>query len=225
MLNNYPIGKSFKGKTIKENKGTSIGNAKAKTSNTKSQTTKITHTRNYDKDKPFQGYLKLTYSLSQSYDAKKYSEAFPKLKIAAEKGHKKAQYRLGRCYDKGNGVKEDDDKAFEWYFKSAERGFAKAQYQVGKSYKNGEGVEEDRVKAFQYFTKAAKQGNGEAQLALGKCYLKGKGTTEDKEKAKSWFMKAVKNEKDGEEVVKQLREDLADHDDDARIILQMVGLK
>ena len=73
MLNNYPIGKSFKGKTIKENKGTSIGNAKAKTSNTKSQTTKITHTRNYDKDKPFQGYLKLTYSLSQSYDAKKYS--------------------------------------------------------------------------------------------------------------------------------------------------------
>jgi TPR repeat protein len=159
------------------------------------------------------------------YDAKKYSEAFPKLKIAAEKGHKKAQYRLGRCYDKGNGVKEDDDKAFEWYFKSAERGFAKAQYQVGKSYKNGEGVEEDRVKAFQYFTKAAKQGNGEAQLALGKCYLKGKGTTEDKEKAKSWFMKAVKNEKDGEEIVKQLREDLADHDDDARIILQMVGLK
>lgn len=159
------------------------------------------------------------------YDAKKYSEAFPKLKTAAEKGHKKAQYRLGRCYDKGHGVKEDNAKAFEWYFKSAERGFAKAQYQVGKSYKNGEGVEEDRVKAFQYFTKAAKQGNGEAQLALGKCYLKGKGTTEDKEKAKSWFMKAVKNEKDGEEIVKQLREDLADRDDDARIILQMVGLK
>ena len=42
------------------------------------------------------------------YDAKKYTQALPKLKAAAEKGHKKAQYRMGRCYDKGNGVKEDD---------------------------------------------------------------------------------------------------------------------
>ena len=35
------------------------------------------------------------------YEAKRYEAAFPKLKAAAEKGHKKAQYRLGRCYDKG----------------------------------------------------------------------------------------------------------------------------
>ena len=159
------------------------------------------------------------------YDAKKYSEAFPKLKIAAEKGHKKAQYRLGRCYDKGNGVREDNKEAFSWYLKSAERGFAKAQYQVGKSYKNGEGVEEDRVKAFQYFTKAAKQGNGEAQLALGKCYMKGKGTEADMDKAKSWFMKAVKNDKDGEEVLRELREEAADRDEDAIAILKMIGLK
>ncbi len=30
------------------------------------------------------------------YDAKNYTAAVPKLKAAAEKGHKKAQYRLGR---------------------------------------------------------------------------------------------------------------------------------
>jgi len=159
------------------------------------------------------------------YDAKRYTEAFPKLKAAAEKGHKKAQYRMGRCYDKGNGVKEDDKQAFAWYSKSAAQGFAKAQYQVGKCYKNGEGVTEDRVKAFQYFTKAAKQGNGDAQLALGKCYLKGKGTKADKAKAKEWFLKAVKNEKDGDEVKKHLRKELADGDDDAKIIMQMVGMK
>ena len=33
------------------------------------------------------------------YDAKNYKQAFPKLKAAAEKGHKKAQYRVGLCYD------------------------------------------------------------------------------------------------------------------------------
>ena len=43
------------------------------------------------------------------YDAKKYNEALPKLKAAADKGHKKAQYRMGRAFDKGNGVKEDND--------------------------------------------------------------------------------------------------------------------
>ena len=101
------------------------------------------------------------------YDAKRYEAAFPKLKAAAEKGHKKAQYRLGRCYDKGNGVEESNTLAFEWYLKSAEQGYAKAQYQVGKSYKNGEGVDKDIFKAVEYFTKAAKQDNGDAQLALG----------------------------------------------------------
>ena len=49
------------------------------------------------------------------YDAKDYAKAFPKLKTAAEKGHKKAQYRLGRCYDKGNGVAENKAEAFKWY--------------------------------------------------------------------------------------------------------------
>ena len=47
---------------------------------------------------------------------------------------------MGRCYDKGNGVKEDDKQAVAWYAKSAAQGFAKAQYQLGKCYKNGEGV-------------------------------------------------------------------------------------
>jgi len=159
------------------------------------------------------------------YDAKKYEEAFPKLKEAAEKGHKKAQYRLGRCYDKGNGVAEDNKQAFIWYLKSAEQGFAKAQYEVGKSYKNGEGVEEDKVKAFEYFTKAAKQENGEAQLALGKCYLKGKGTAKDLEKAKVWLKRAVKNEKDGEEIVKELREEASQGEVDSMAILQMLGIK
>ena len=31
------------------------------------------------------------------YDKERYTEAVPKLKASAEKGHKKAQYRLGRC--------------------------------------------------------------------------------------------------------------------------------
>ena len=74
------------------------------------------------------------------YDQEQYKEAVPKLQAAADKGHKKAQYRLGRCYDKGYGVKENDQKAFELYQKSAKQDYAKAMFQLGKCYMKGKGV-------------------------------------------------------------------------------------
>lgn len=157
------------------------------------------------------------------YDQKKYTEAVKKLTPAAEKGHKKAQYRLGRCYDKGNGVVENNQKAFQWYLKSAAQGYAKAQYQVGRCYKKGKGVDKDKVKAFQYFSKAAKQGNAKAQFALGECYFEGKGVAQDKAKAKAYFLKALNDEKDGKEILEDLRKDAADGDEDAIAIKKFLG--
>ncbi len=156
------------------------------------------------------------------YDNKQYAQAVVKLRAAADKGHKKAQYRLGRCYDKGNGVAENDQMAVQWYTQSAAQGYAKAQYQLGKCYKNGEGVEKNLAKAIDYYSKAAKQDNADAQLALGKCYLKGKGVTADKAKAKSWCKKAVKNEKDGKQILAKLREEAAAGDTDAQAILALI---
>ena len=90
------------------------------------------------------------------YDAKKYEQAFPKLKAAAEKGHKKAQYRVGLCYDKGRGVAEDDATAVKWYQKSAAQDYAKAQYELAKCYVKGEGVAKDEAKAKSWLKKAVK---------------------------------------------------------------------
>ena len=59
------------------------------------------------------------------YDQEQYKEAVPKLQAAADKGHKKAQYRLGRCYDKGYGVKENDQKAFLNPFSAPFAGYGK----------------------------------------------------------------------------------------------------
>ncbi len=156
------------------------------------------------------------------YDAKNYTAAFPKLKAAAEKGHRKAQYRLGRCYDKGHAVKEDDAIAFQWYMKAAKQDYAKAQYQVGKSYKNGEGVEKDRQKAFAFFKKAAMQDNADGQYHLGKCYLKGKGVAADEKKARTWLRRAVANEKHGDEILAKIRQDAASGDEDAKKILALI---
>ncbi len=94
------------------------------------------------------------------YDEKKYEQAFPKLKVAAEKGHRKAQYRLGRCYDKGNGVEEDNKAAFVWYEKAAKQDHAKAQYQLARYYLKGKGgVDVDLQKATKLLKKAVKGGN------------------------------------------------------------------
>ena len=90
------------------------------------------------------------------YDAKKYEQAFKKLLPAAQKGHKKAQYRIGRCYDKGRGVEENNTKAYIWYLKSSQLGYAKAQYQLAKCYMKGKGTTKDTAKAKAWMLKAIK---------------------------------------------------------------------
>lgn len=98
------------------------------------------------------------------YDQKKYELAIKKLLPAAEKGHKKAQYRVGRCYDKGHGVEEDNTKAFLWYAKGAAQGHAKSQYQLGRCYFKGKGTAKDVAKAKTYLLKAVGNKNGGSKV-------------------------------------------------------------
>ena len=72
MLNNTSKSLKVKG-YVNQHKGTTINKVKASTNNTTTQTTEITNTKGYDKDKPIQGYFKITYSLEQSFNAKKYA--------------------------------------------------------------------------------------------------------------------------------------------------------
>ena len=91
------------------------------------------------------------------YEDKKYEAALPKLKVAAVKGKKGAQYRLARCYDKGHGVAENNALAVKWYQKAAAQGHAKAQYHLGKAYLLGKkGLTVDKQKAKTLLTKALK---------------------------------------------------------------------
>ena len=168
---------------------------------------------------------KIYKEAKELYDAKNYTQAVPKLKAAAEKGHKKAQYRLGRCYEKGRGVSKDETAAFQWYTKSAAQDYAKGQYALGNCYKEGLGTAKDHKKAFEYFTKAAQHDNADAQYQLGKCYMKGKGTTADAKKAASWFKKAVSNEKDGKDIIAKIRKKAAEGDEDAKTIMKLAGVK
>ena len=51
-------------------------------------------------------------------------------------------------YTHGEGVPQDDAKAFYWYRKAAKQGAALAHYALGEMYHQGEGVPEDYVQAY-----------------------------------------------------------------------------
>lgn len=98
------------------------------------------------------------------YDAKNYEQAVPLLRTAAEKGNKKAQYRLGRCYEKGKGVQKDLNMAFSLYTKGAAQNHAKSQYALGRCYLRGKGVQADKTLAKKWFIKAFKNPKGGSEL-------------------------------------------------------------
>jgi TPR repeat protein len=77
-----------------------------------------------------------------------------------------AQYNLGVCYDKGEGVSKDPVEAAKWYRKAAEQNFANAQYNLGVSYDNAEGVAKDYVEAYKWRLLAARQGNEDAKKTM-----------------------------------------------------------
>ena len=76
------------------------------------------------------------------------------------------QYKLGRFYDKGQGVPHDYAEAAKWYRKAAEGGDRDAQYYLGILYYNGQGVPQDYVEATKWLRQSERHGNSDAHDKL-----------------------------------------------------------
>lgn len=121
-----------------------------------------------------------------------YDKAVGLYRKAAEMGHIRAQFRMGKCYEKGQGVPQDYVNAVEWYRKAAEQGYAEAQFCLGVSYYKGKGVEKNHSKAVEWYRLAAEQGYAIAQYSLGLRYAKGEGVFSDLNEAVRWLRKAAR---------------------------------
>lgn len=55
---------------------------------------------------------------------------------SAEKGYVTAQYAVGECYEKGDGIKKNKDEAYKWYQKAADQGHLQAQEKLGNDIKH-----------------------------------------------------------------------------------------
>jgi len=115
------------------------------------------------------------------------------LQYAAEGGHPIAQWKLGRMYADGDGVAQDDLRAFEYFSRIANAHaedspsapqaaiVANAFVALGRYYLNGipnSKIKPDSERAREMFSYAASYfGNADAQYDLARLYLKGVDAT------------------------------------------------
>lgn len=100
------------------------------------------------------------------YWRKEYADAVRLFRKAAEQGYAPAQWKLGLCYDLGEGVAKNKEEAIRWYRKAADQGYANAQYNLGVCYQYGVGVQNNIAEARKWFQKAADQGDKDAKKKL-----------------------------------------------------------
>ncbi|MCA6109057.1 tetratricopeptide repeat protein [Bradyrhizobium cenepequi] len=114
--------------------------------------------------------------------------SFSSLQFAAEGGHPIAQWKLGRMYAEGDGVAQDDLRAFEYFSRIANAHaedspsapqatiVAQAFVALGRYYLNGipnSKIKMDTERAREMFSYAASYfGNADAQYDLARLYLK-----------------------------------------------------
>lgn len=65
------------------------------------------------------------------YQQGKFDDAAPWLLKAAQKGNGMAQYLVGSMYLHGQGLQQDDARAYRWTLAAADKGVPEAQYNAG----------------------------------------------------------------------------------------------
>src|SRR6476620_7963104 len=143
------------------------------------------------------------------------------LQYAAEGGHPVAQWKLGRMYADGDGVTQDDLRAFEYFSRIANQHaedspsaplaaiVANAFVALGRYYLNGipnSKVKSDPDRAREMFSYAASYfGNADAQYDLARLYLKGSGSRDDVRYGARWLgLAAQKGQHQAQAVLGQM---------------------
>lgn len=111
----------------------------------------------------------------------------------AENGDAEAQFLLGKRFDLGKGVEQNDSQAVEWYYKAAKQGHAGAQCNMGYMCVVGLGVEQNKRAAFDWFRKSNKGGEIQGTINLGLAYMDGIGVKPNYVRAQALFRKATRS--------------------------------
>ena len=144
---------------------------------------------------------------TQAYIAGDRTKGLTALQYAAENGHPVAQWKLGRIYADGDGVKADPYKAFQYFSQVASinaetspflpqaRFVANAFVALGNYHMDGipnTNVKADPRRAAQLYRYAATYfGDADAQYHLARLYLDGRSVQKDSRTAARWLYSAA----------------------------------
>jgi TPR repeat protein len=145
------------------------------------------------------------HAIARAPESNEKAREFSSLQYAADKGHPGAQWKLGHMYAAGDGVPQDDLRAFEYFSQIANshadeipgspqaRIVANAFVALGRYYLTGIAnttVKADPARARQMFAYAASYfGDADGQYELGRLYLD--STPSDPHEAARWFQLAA----------------------------------
>lgn len=119
----------------------------------------------------------------------------------AEAADSAAQFRLGRIYQKGDGVEKDPSRAEEWFHKAlpglkreAEAGDTDAAFYLYDCFHEGLGMEKDDARALHWLERAAEEGKPEAMFALALEYREGGLVEKNESLFMNWLRRAAEGD-------------------------------
>lgn len=125
-----------------------------------------------------------------------HAEAGRWLRLAADSGHVRAQFVLGKAALLGQlaGGKPDLPRAWTYLEAAARAGNAGAAYYMGLLCRGGHGRPADPAAAVRWLTAAADGGVAQAMFLLANAYRDGEGVGRDDARAVAWYEAAAERE-------------------------------
>ncbi|MGN6652167.1 SEL1-like repeat protein [Trinickia sp.] len=111
----------------------------------------------------------------------------------AVQGDADGQFLLGRALLLGEGVTQDEVKAFGWLSAAVRQNQRDAKALLAELYLRGRGAPSDPRHGFALLLDAANQGTPYAQRRVGELYAKGTGVAPNEVIAQTWFRRAALN--------------------------------
>ena len=129
----------------------------------------------------------------KAFEEKDYKTALDILHPLAEEGDPQAELALGRMFERGQGVPQNNSEAFKWVIRASEKQHTEAMLTLAGMYYRGFYVPKDYNRAGDLFIKCAERGQAFAQFMLGKMYENGYGAPINKQTAHMWYNISASN--------------------------------
>lgn len=123
-------------------------------------------------------------AMPETAEASARTEAY---RLAAEYGHREAEYRLGLAYENGTGTARSQSRAAVYYLCAAQQGHAEAACRLSLNLRERYRGTAEADKAYFWLRVAAELGSVEGCFLLGECYETGEGIQANPLRAAYWY--------------------------------------